>query len=108
MNENPVALELGMVTSNEPGLYLEDKYGIRTENLVATVPAYSTEFGEFYKFDTLTLFPIDATLMQTEIMSDDEIEWINEYHTNVREKLLPYLNEDESKWLRNKTEIIKK
>ncbi|MBR5550785.1 MAG: aminopeptidase P family protein [Muribaculaceae bacterium] len=103
LNENPATLVPGMITSNEPGVYREGEYGIRCENLVLTVPAFSTEFGEFYKFETLTLFPFDLNLFDTSIMSDEEIAWINDYHTMVRERLTPYLNTEQAAWLADKT-----
>ena len=103
LNENPTTLMPGMITSNEPGVYREGEYGIRCENLVLTVPAFSTEFGEFYKFETLTLFPFDLKLFDTSIMSDDEIAWINDYHTMVRERLTPHLNAEQAAWLADKT-----
>lgn len=103
LNENPATLMLGMITSNEPGVYREGQYGIRCENLVLTVPAFSTEFGEFYKFETLTLFPFDLNLFDTSIMSNEEITWINNYHTMVRERLTPHLNTEQAAWLADKT-----
>lgn len=103
LNENPTLLMPGMITSNEPGVYREGEYGIRCENLVLTVPAFSTEFGEFYKFETLTLYPFDLNLFDTSIMSDEEIAWVNDYHTMVRERLTPHLNAEQAKWLANKT-----
>jgi Xaa-Pro aminopeptidase len=103
LNENPATLMPGMITSNEPGVYREGEYGIRCENLVLTVPAFSTEFGEFYKFETLTLFPFDLNLFDTTIMSDEEIAWINDYHTMVRTRLTPHLNAEQAAWLEAKT-----
>lgn len=103
LNENPTPLMPGMITSNEPGVYREGEYGIRCENLVLTVPAFSTEFGEFYKFETLTLYPFDLNLFDTSIMSDEEITWVNDYHTMVRERLTPHLNAEEAAWLEKKT-----
>lgn len=103
LNENPATLMPGMITSNEPGVYREGEYGIRCENLVLTVPAFSTEFGEFYKFETLTLFPFDLNLFDTSIMSDDEIAWVNSYHSMVRERLTPHLNAEQATWLASKT-----
>lgn len=103
LNENPVPLMPGMVTSNEPGLYRAGEYGIRCENLVLTVPAFATEFGEFLKFETITLFPFDVRLFDTSIMSDQEIAWVNAYHDEVYEKLSPMLSEAERAWLREKT-----
>lgn len=103
LNENPALLMPGMITSNEPGVYREGEYGIRCENLVLTVPAFNTEFGEFLKFETLTLFPFDLNLFDTTIMSDEEIAWVNDYHTMVRERLTPHLNTEEAAWLEKKT-----
>ncbi len=103
LNENPATLQPGMITSNEPGLYYEGKYGIRCENLIVTEPAMTTEFGNFYKFDTMTLFPFDLNLFETEIMTDDEIEWVNNYHKMVRERLTPLLTAEEGAWLAEKT-----
>lgn len=108
LNENPTALTPGMVTSNEPGLYREGEYGIRCENLVLTVPAFNTEFGQFLKFETLTLFPFDINLFDTGIMTDDEINWVNNYHNNVFDKLSPYLNSKQRDWLKAKTAPISK
>ncbi|MDE6793482.1 MAG: M24 family metallopeptidase, partial [Muribaculaceae bacterium] len=106
LNENPTPLQPGMVTSNEPGLYLEGKYGIRCENLVATVPWKETEFGKFLEFKTMTLFPFDLTLFDTSIMSADEIQWVNDYHTEVRNRLTPLLSPEEAEWLAEKTKSL--
>lgn len=103
LNINPTPLEPGMVTSNEPGLYLEDRYGIRCENLIETIPATETEFGKFLKFRTATLFPFDLNLFETAIMTDEEIDWLNDYHAMVRARLLPFLNAEEADWLTRKT-----
>lgn len=96
-------IEPGMITSNEPGLYREGEYGIRCENLVLTLPACTTDFGEFYRFETLTLFPFDLALFDTAIMTDGEIDWVNSYHVTVRERLLPHLEPAEQEWLLAKT-----
>ena len=103
LNINPTPLEPGMITSNEPGLYLEGRYGIRCENLILTKKAMETEFGTFYDFEELTLFPFDLRLFDTSIMSDAEIEWVNKYHTEVRERLTPMLNAEQAAWLAEKT-----
>ncbi len=103
LNDTLAPLMPGMVTSNEPGLYREGKYGIRCENLVLTQPELSTEFGNFFSFETLTLFPFDLCLFDTSIMTDAEIEWVNNYHSLVREKLLPRLDPAASQWLTEKT-----
>lgn len=103
LNINPTPLEPGMITSNEPGLYLADRYGIRCENLIETVPAMETEFGKFLKFRTATLFPFDLNLFDTTIMTDEEIDWLNDYHAMVRARLLPLLTPEEADWLTQKT-----
>ncbi len=103
LNENPATLVPGMLTSNEPGLYLTDKYGIRCENLILTVPAFTTESGKFYKFETVTLFPFDLKLFDTSIMTSEEIIWLNDYHKRVYETLAPELDENERRWLERKT-----
>lgn len=103
LNENPTPLMPGMITSDEPGVYRAGQYGIRCENLILTIPAMTTDFGQFYKFEVLTLFPFDLRLFDTSIMSDDEIDWVNSYHTTVRSRLMPYLNEAEQQWLTEKT-----
>lgn len=106
LNENPATLQPGMITSNEPGLYLEGDYGIRCENLIVTEKYKTTQFGDFYRFHTMTLFPFDLRLFETEIMTDAEIEWLNEYHREVRERLTPLLNADEAAWLAEKTKEL--
>lgn len=108
LNDLPTPLMEGMVTSNEPGLYVDGKYGIRCENLVLTVKALTTDFGDFLKFETLTLYPFDLALFETDIMTDEEIEWVNEYHKTVYEKLAPHLSDDERGWLKEKTKELKK
>ena len=108
LNENPATLEPGMVTSNEPGIYLEDRYGIRTENLIAVEHWKTTEFGPFYKFKTLTMFPYDKRLMDLSIMTQQEIDWVNDYHKKVYERLSTLLDESEKKWLAEKTSPISK
>ncbi|MDE7426994.1 MAG: aminopeptidase P family protein [Muribaculaceae bacterium] len=106
LNNVPTPLMAGMLTSNEPGLYREGIHGIRCENLVLTVPAMTTEFGEFLKFETLTLFPFDLKLFDTSIMTDEEIEWLNVYHAHVREELLPELEGRAAQWLTDKTQPL--
>src|SRR3546814_4728405 len=80
-----------MITSNEPGLYRPGRWGIRIENLVANVPADTTEFGEFLKFETLTLCPIDTRCIDVSLLSDGERAWPNQYHDAVRKRLLPLI-----------------
>lgn len=107
LNINPTPLQPGMITSNEPGVYFEGRYGIRCENLIVTVPAMTTEFGNFYKFDTVTLFPFDRNLFDTAIMSAAEIAWVNNYHAEVRRRLTPLLTKEEAAWIEKKTEPLK-
>ena len=106
LNANPTPLQPGMITSNEPGLYLEGRYGIRCENLIVTTDWETTEFGQFYRFETMTLFPFDLTLFETAIMTDEEIEWLNNYHAKVRARLTPLLSPEEAAWIEKKTEPL--
>lgn len=106
MNENPTTLQPGMVTSNEPGLYRAGQYGIRIENLIRTKHEMTTEFGDFYSFETLTLCPIDTTPIVKEMLTEKEIIWLNEYHKFVYDRLSPLLTEDEKQWLKEKTHEI--
>lgn len=92
-------IEVGMVTSNEPGYYKEGEYGIRIENLVVTVK--SDDEG-FLEFDTITLFPIDQTLIDETLLSDREKDWLNSYHQKVYKMLSPHLNSAEQLWLKEK------
>lgn len=102
MDENPVVLEAGMFNSNEPGLYRAGEYGIRIENLVLTVEGQKTEFGQFLKFETLTLFPIDQTLIDWSLMTTVEIDWLNNYHQKVYDSISGQLTESEKTWLKAK------
>lgn len=108
MDENPVVLQEGMFMSNEPGLYRTNQYGIRTENLIHVIPAVKTEFGQFLKFETVTLFPIDKELIDVELMTDAEIEWLNNYHNKVYDAISPKLEEDEREWLSRKCAKLKR
>lgn len=107
LNENPTRLEPGMVTSNEPGIYIENKYGIRTENLIAVEKWKTTDFGPFYQFKTLTMFPYDARLIDTSMLQQQEVDWINDYHRKVYARLAPLLDEGEKAWLASKISPIK-
>jgi len=100
MNYNPVPLEPGMITSNEPGLYLAGEYGIRIENLLLTVKARTTDFGDFYAFETLTLCPVDTRLIDYSLLSPEEIGWLNDYHQKVYDQLAPLLSKEEAAWLK--------
>lgn len=106
MNENPIALQPGMVTSNEPGVYKAGSHGIRTENLVLTVPAGEGMFGKYLKFETLTLCPICRKGIIKELLTAEEIGWLNDYHRTVYEKLSPDLNNDEREWLKEACKAV--
>ncbi len=106
LEENSVTLQPGMVTSNEPGLYRADEYGIRIENLIITQEYNKNEFGAFYNFETITLCPIDTTPINIDLMTAKEIEWLNNYHTMVFDKLNSHLNDEEKAWLKEKTKHI--
>ncbi len=106
MDENPITLQPGMMISNEPGLYRTGQYGIRIENLVQVIPAEKTEFGQFLKFETLTLCYIDTKLVDKDMLTEVERKWLNDYHLNVCKTLCPNLTEKERKWLSQKTEAI--
>ncbi len=103
LNDVPATLVPGMLTSNEPGLYRAGIHGIRCENLVLTTEAFATDFGRFYRFETMTLFPFDRNLFDTAIMTPEEINWVNGYHTEVYNRLLPLLTPEQAEWLRTKT-----
>ena len=103
MNNVPTPLKPGMTVTNEPGIYRAGKYGIRTENTMLTVPSRKTDFGEFYKFEQLTLCPINTETILWDMLSSKEIRWLNEYHETVYSKLSPLLSDEEKQWLRNAT-----
>lgn len=103
MNYVPAPLLPGMTITNEPGIYKAGKYGIRTENTMLVVPSRETKFGVFYKFEPLTLCPIDQEAILPEMLTTEEKTWLNQYHKNVYEALSPMLSETEKQWLRNAT-----
>ncbi len=90
----------GMVTSNEPGFYKNGAYGIRIENLILCVEDESNEFDTFYRFEDLTLFPIDKQLIDSKLLTKQEIDWLNNYHQKVFSGLSPLLEKSEIKWLK--------
>ena len=94
--------EEGMYTSNEPGFYKEQSFGIRIENLVLTQPYGQSAYGSFYCFETITLYPIDTTLIDKTMLAPDEKNWLNQYHQKVLDELSPRLNEEELLWLKDK------
>jgi Xaa-Pro aminopeptidase len=103
---NPVAIELGMITSVEPGIYRPGKHGIRIENLVNTVTDISNEFNEFYAFEALTIAPISTKIVKKDLLEQSQIDWLNSYNNLVFEKLSPLLNTDEAAWLKEETKAI--
>ncbi|MDR3188700.1 MAG: aminopeptidase P family protein [Prevotellaceae bacterium] len=104
--ENPVKLHVGMVATNEPGIYRDHRYGVRTENMMLTQRVMTTDFGDFYGFEILTLCPIDTTPVVKEMMTAEETAWLNAYHQAVYEKLSPHLQEAEVEWLKHKTTAL--
>ena len=103
---NPVAMEPGMVLSNEPALYREGKYGIRTENMMVCVEKEETSFGKFLGFETLSLCPIDTSLIVKELMTPEEIRWLNSYNEMVYRELNPLIRAELNDFLREQTVII--
>ncbi len=104
---NTIALEPGMILTNEPGVYKENKHGIRTENTLLVTKAFKNdEMGEFYKFDTISYCPIDLEGVDVSLLDEEEREWLNNYHRTVYEKLSPYLTEEEKKFLEKETRSI--
>ena len=103
MNHMPTLLEPGMIVTDEPGIYKSGRHGIRTENTLLIIPAQETEFGKFYRFEPLTLCPIDKEAIAIDLMTDEELTWLNEYHQLVYHRLYPLLNEEEQAWLKEAT-----
>lgn len=96
----------GMVTSNEPGLYREGFHGIRHENLIVCQPKTINEFGEFYQFETITLCYFDTSALLVELLTKEEMDWLNAYHERIYQEVSPYLREEEKRWLQAKTKRI--
>jgi len=107
LEENPTKLQIGMVTSNEPGVYRANHYGIRIENLIVTQEFKKTEeFGTFFNFETITLCPIDTKPIKKKMLTKKEVKWLNNYHQIVYDRLKGHLNKEEKAWLKNKTAPI--
>jgi len=107
MNYVPASIVAGMTVTDEPGIYLEGKFGVRIENTLLSIPFKTTEFGEFLGFEPLTLCPIDTAPIDKAMMTPVEVEWLNDYHAEVRSKLLPLLDDAENKqWLMEATQSI--
>ena len=96
----------GMITTNEPGIYLENKYGIRIENEMLCVTKGKSDFGDFLGFETITIAPIDLDAIDIALLTKEEIRWLNQYHQKVYDTLSPYLDEEERSWLKHYTREI--
>ncbi len=105
-DENPVTLEIGMVLSNEPGLYRTGEYGIRLENMMFVKERETTEFDTFYEFETLTLAPFSIKCINIELLLPSQRKWLNSYHSMVYDKLSPHLLPTEREWLATRTKAI--
>lgn len=108
MTHVPTPLCPGMIVTDEPGVYKNGRHGIRIENTLLVIPDGESEFGKFYKFEPLTLCPIDKDAILPSLLTDEELNWINAYHHMVYERLHPLLTNDESEWLRQQCSPIKR
>jgi Xaa-Pro aminopeptidase len=104
--DNKTVIEAGMLTSNEPAIYRQGEYGIRIENLILCYEDEETEFGQFLKFDTVSLCYIEKSMIDRSLLDQKEIEWLNSYHSEVYDKLSPYLSVEERLWLKEKTDPL--
>jgi len=101
MEWKPAPLVAGMTITDEPGIYLEGKFGVRVENTLLITPYKETQFGQFLQFESLTLCPIDTTPIVRELLLDEEIAWLNQYHQHVLATLSPHLDDEETEWLKD-------
>ena len=106
MEYRPAPLHAGMTVTDEPGIYLEGQFGVRIENTLLITPFRETAFGKFLRFEALTLCPIDTAPIVREMMTDEEVQWLNSYHGRVREALSPHLSDEERAWLDEATKAI--
>ena len=107
MEWRPAKLRAGMTVTDEPGIYLEGRFGVRIENVLLICPAEETACGRFLRFETLTLCPIDRRPIQVGLLTEEEIRWLDTYHQTVYNRLSPYLNNSEQEWLRQQTAPLK-
>lgn len=107
MEWKPAPLVAGMTITDEPGIYLAGKFGVRTENTLLIVPYMETEFGKFLQLESLTLCPIDKTPIIIEMLTPEERQWLDDYHQMVYNRLSPYLETEEKEWLREATAPLK-
>lgn len=105
-NIKDVAIKPGMITTDEPGIYLEGEYGIRLENELLCVEDETTSYGTFYRFECLTLVPFQLDCIDADMLTDEEKEYLNDYHKKVYDNISPYLNEEEKIWLRDVTKRV--
>ncbi|MBQ6557315.1 MAG: M24 family metallopeptidase, partial [Bacteroidales bacterium] len=105
-NLNPVPLQAGMITSDEPGIYREGQHGVRHENLLLCVEKGENEFGRWLGFEPLTLCPFDTSALEMSLLDRSEIEWLDEYHEKVFDTLSPLLEADVARWLQQKCRKI--
>ncbi len=106
MEWKPAPLVAGMTITDEPGIYLPDRCGARTENTLLIVPYKETEFGQFLQFESLTLCPIDRRPLITALLTQEELDWLNDYHQRVYDSLAPHLTADEAEWLKAECSVI--
>ena len=106
MEWKPAPMRAGMTVTDEPGIYLEGRFGVRIENTLLVVPYQETEFGRFLQFEPLTLCPIDTEPLMPELLTDEERGWLNDYHQQVYDRLAPHLDNEEQAWLRDATKPI--
>lgn len=103
---NDIDMVPGMITSNEPGIYIEGSHGVRIENIMLCIEKFRTDFGKFYGFEPLSLCPIDVKPIIKELLTENEVKWLNEYHKECREKLSPYLEGEDLEYLNKVTKEI--
>ena len=108
MEWKPAPLVAGMTVTDEPGIYLAGKFGVRIENTLLVVPYMTTEFGQFLQFESLTLCPIDKSPILPELLAEEEVQWLDNYHRMVYERLAPHLDSSEREWLRHATAPLMK
>lgn len=108
MEYRPAKFHAGMTVTNEPGIYLEGRFGVRIENLMIAMPYKTTAFGDFLQFETLTLCPIDTAPIDVEMLTEDEIQWLDNYHNMVFHRLSPHIDGDDLAWLREATKPLER
>jgi Xaa-Pro aminopeptidase len=101
MEWKPAPFVAGMTVTDEPGIYLAGRFGVRIENTLLILPYKETEFGRFLQFEPLTLCPIDKAPIMLDMLTDEELRWLNDYHQTVYERLAPHLDGEECQWLHN-------